>query len=96
MSFPFNYTAGLVLPLMGFWNTVIYVVTSWDAVKTLFHTAPRRVRPVSLTYMAGDMGRARNISSRGVSVREISPERRKRGHQRNSLSDSLKGLADAV
>ena len=96
MSFPFNYTAGLVLPLMGFWNTIIYIVTSWDAVKSLVSTAPSRVRPLSFMRTAGEMGRTRITSSGGVSVREVSPERTRRGHKRNSLSDSMKGLADAV
>ena len=96
MSFGLNYAAGLVLPLMGFWNTVIYIVTSWDAVKSLVHSAPSRVRSLSLIRAAGDMGRARTISSGGMSVREVSPERIRRGHKRNSLSDSMKGLADAV
>lgn len=36
VSFAFSIMAGLVLPLMGFWNAVIYIVTSWDAVKAMF------------------------------------------------------------
>jgi len=35
VSYGFNLAAGIVLPLMGFWNTVIYIVTSWDAVCAL-------------------------------------------------------------
>jgi hypothetical protein len=42
--FPLAYATGLVLPLMGFWNTVIYITTSWDAVNMLFgELRPRRV-----------------------------------------------------
>lgn len=32
----FAYIAGVVLSLMGFWNGVIYVVTSWRACQTMF------------------------------------------------------------
>ena len=34
--FPFAYASGLVLPLMGFWNSLIYIVTSWAACKALW------------------------------------------------------------
>ena len=33
--FGLDFSSGLVLPLQGFWNTVIYVVTSWAACKAL-------------------------------------------------------------
>lgn len=35
--------AGLVLPLMGFWNSVIYLLVSHDAIHDLFvrHVKPR-------------------------------------------------------
>ena len=36
VSLPFTYASGIVLPLMGFWNAVIYVTTSWAAVRLLF------------------------------------------------------------
>ena len=36
ISVPFTYASGIVLPLMGFWNSVIYVTTSWAAVRMLF------------------------------------------------------------
>ncbi|KAI4149823.1 MAG: hypothetical protein LQ340_004421 [Diploschistes diacapsis] len=35
-NFGIAYGAGFVLPLMGFWNTVIYVTISWDAVLDMF------------------------------------------------------------
>lgn len=35
-SFGMAYSTGLVLPLMGFWNAVIYTTISWDAVMDLF------------------------------------------------------------
>jgi hypothetical protein len=35
-NFGIAYVAGLVLPLQGFWNAVIYVTISWDAVMDMF------------------------------------------------------------
>ena len=32
---PSSYATSIVLPLMGFWNSVIYIVTSWRAVQDL-------------------------------------------------------------
>lgn len=39
VSVPFTYASAVVLPLMGFWNSVIYITTSWGACKTLFGRA---------------------------------------------------------
>ena len=36
MSVEYAYAAGVVLSLMGFWNSVIYIATSWRACKNLF------------------------------------------------------------
>ncbi len=36
VSVGFTYASGIVLPLMGFWNSVIYITTSWTAVRMLF------------------------------------------------------------
>lgn len=35
VSLPLEYISAFVLPLQGFWNAVIYMVTSWKACKTL-------------------------------------------------------------
>jgi len=35
-SLPLEYIAAFVLPLQGFWNAIIYVVTSWSACKLLW------------------------------------------------------------
>lgn len=35
ISLPLEYMSSLVLPLQGFWNAVIYVVTSWGACRHL-------------------------------------------------------------
>lgn len=38
VSVEYAYAAGVVLSLMGFWNSVIYIATSWRACKNLFAT----------------------------------------------------------
>lgn len=35
VSLPLEYMSAFVLPLQGFWNAVIYIVTSWKACKNL-------------------------------------------------------------
>ncbi|MCJ1243120.1 hypothetical protein MMC30_000317 [Trapelia coarctata] len=61
---PLAYAAGLVLPLMGFWNTVIYVTTSWSAIKSFF--PPSLPRPFShrkAGFQGRRMGRPRTLRS---------------------------------
>ena len=36
VSLPFSYGSAITIPLMGFWNSVIYTTTSWAAVRLLF------------------------------------------------------------
>ncbi|KAI9681430.1 MAG: hypothetical protein M1817_002714 [Caeruleum heppii] len=36
-NFPLNYTSSLVLPLQGFWNAIIYILTSLPACKALWY-----------------------------------------------------------
>ncbi|KIH88630.1 hypothetical protein SPBR_06954 [Sporothrix brasiliensis 5110] len=36
VSVPLEYMSSFVLPLQGFWNAIIYLVTSWKAVQTLW------------------------------------------------------------
>lgn len=86
--FSLNYAAGLVLPLMGFWNAVIYVTTSWGACRSLFdrHVA----RPLSFDGGASGSRRFRResiLSERGSTMYG--------SKHKASLSDSMKGLAEA-
>ncbi|KID95640.1 G-protein coupled receptor, partial [Metarhizium majus ARSEF 297] len=37
VSVPLQFMSAFVLPLQGFWNAVIYAVTSWGACKNVFH-----------------------------------------------------------
>ena len=43
ISVPYAYAAGVVLSLMGFWNSVIYITTSRAACKSLFSNLFRKL-----------------------------------------------------
>ncbi|CAG7944112.1 unnamed protein product [Penicillium salamii] len=43
-NFNLNYASSFVLPLQGFWNSLIYVSISWPAVKTLWSDIRKRIR----------------------------------------------------
>ncbi|MCJ1254764.1 hypothetical protein MMC24_002580 [Lignoscripta atroalba] len=81
-SFGLHYAAGLVLPLMGFWNTVIYITTSWSAVKALFTgTAPLSFRSMSVVERS-------RVMSLDAKSREESGLRRK-NRESDSMSDDI-------
>lgn len=50
-DYPLEYMSAFVLPLQGFWNAIIYVVTSWKACRMLwddiFHSNPKPSRKAS-------------------------------------------------
>ncbi|KAI1505875.1 hypothetical protein F5X99DRAFT_173629 [Biscogniauxia marginata] len=52
ISVPLEMISAVVLPLQGFWNAIIYIVTSWSAVKMFFTDLGRhsRQRPLSTNY----------------------------------------------
>lgn len=82
ISVPFTYASAVVLPLMGFWNFVIYVTTSWSACRLLFQRlfGSGKVKAAALRKLS----RPRHESQQINSTRKIRSE---------SLSDSMKGLA---
>jgi hypothetical protein len=55
VSLPLEFMSSLVLPLQGFWNALIYIVTSWSACKTLFGDimacAPKARRPNATNFL---------------------------------------------
>lgn len=59
INFALEYLSALVLPLQGFWNAVIYAVTSWAAVKEVF----------GMWAMAVGCGGGRSRSRRGSGKR---------------------------
>ncbi|MCJ1231532.1 hypothetical protein MMC12_008209 [Toensbergia leucococca] len=79
VSFPFSYASSLVLPLMGFWNTVIYIGTSWAACRTLYQTFLNRRQKHALLPL-GSSPQSKHFASRNS----------KRG--RGSFSSSMRGL----
>ncbi|KAK1141971.1 hypothetical protein N8T08_008294 [Aspergillus melleus] len=40
-SFVLNYLSSFVLPLQGFWNSIVYISISWPAFKSAFHRLRR-------------------------------------------------------
>ncbi|KAH7152904.1 hypothetical protein EDB81DRAFT_648448 [Dactylonectria macrodidyma] len=53
-SIPLEFMSAFVLPLQGFWNAIIYMVTSWSAVKNLV-TDLRMGRRPDVTELVGGM-----------------------------------------
>ena len=45
VSVPLEYMSAFVLPLQGFWNAIIYIVTSWKACKMLVDDVKHARRP---------------------------------------------------
>ena len=78
VSVDYAYAAGIVLSLMGFWNSVIYIATSHHACKVLFEGIFKRGSCVS----GGDCGMS---EGRGSMVL--------RSKGRASWGDSVEGLA---
>ncbi|KAK5995877.1 hypothetical protein PT974_04295 [Cladobotryum mycophilum] len=52
---PLEFMSAFVLPLQGFWNAVIYIVTSWNACKNLVSDLRQGRRP-AVTELVGGMG----------------------------------------
>jgi len=82
ISVPFTYASAVVLPLMGFWNFVIYVTTSWAACKLLANSV-----------FGGGRARAAAAGRLLRSVAEPKPVNTSRKSRSESLSDSMRGLA---
>ncbi|MCJ1475435.1 hypothetical protein MMC13_004097 [Lambiella insularis] len=96
ISFSYNYAGGLVLPLMGFWNSVIYTATSWDAVQSLFADSRSPCGGLFGPSLRGRVGRPQTL---GLEMgRPTSLGSRERDSHlpvigRGSSTDSIKRLA---
>lgn len=78
ISVPFTFASAIVLPLMGFWNSVIYITTSWTACKSLIRGDPSPSKH--------DLrGRSRRKSEQRAEVENKRSEA--------SVSDSMRRLA---
>jgi len=82
ISVPVTYASAVVLPLMGFWNFVIYVTTSWAACKLLANNlfGGGRARAAAARRLSRSVAEPKQVNT----VRKIRSE---------SLSDSMRGLA---
>lgn len=60
-SIPLEFMSAIVLPLQGFWNAVIYIVTSWSACKYFFsemrHRSKSSEKRTSNSHSGGITGR---------------------------------------
>lgn len=81
-SFALSYLEGLTIPLQGFWNCVIYVVTSMDAVKALWVMATSTITHAVL----GTLGNERRPSW------ESALQRARRKRREMSLVNTEEGL----
>lgn len=53
VSIPLEFMSAFVLPLQGFWNAAIYIVTSWKATKMFISDLGHRtkhIEPIRYTY----------------------------------------------
>ena len=92
VSFSLTIVAGLVLPLMGFWNSVIYPIISRDAVRDLLAKYVRLPLDIhGSPAMKGEdsMGKSRTLAS----VDPTGEFDMGRGKSDGSLGDSINGLA---
>lgn len=64
MNLTLEYMSAFVLPLQGFWNAVIYIVTSWSACTLLWHDLFLSRRPV--TELIGQGGTRASYQPGGV------------------------------
>ena len=87
-SFGLDFSAAITMPLMGFWNAVIYTTASWTTVKWLFVSG--LVRP--------DSSCCREVIGRGTNGRLELPSFKDREDYplrviRVSLAERLQAMA---
>ncbi|KAK0738059.1 hypothetical protein B0T18DRAFT_333868 [Schizothecium vesticola] len=82
ISKPLFYASAFVLPLQGFWNAIIYMVTSWSACKSFWETV------VSIVWRSGSRRPIIEITSVGRS-RDTRPIGSKwgKGEETTSMED---------
>ena len=83
VSVSFTYASGVVLPLLGFWNAVIYTTTSWAAVCMLFSGKLRgndAISRSSTTVIGRPSMNRRRTGSVSDSVRGLKPAAMESGY----------------
>lgn len=91
-SVPLEFMSAFVLPLQGFWNAVIYAVTSWSACVEFFDTLRFGRKPDVPEFVVGRRGGDKGLS---VHQRRRSQFRSPAGSSRTFASDSTTELAKA-
>jgi hypothetical protein len=79
--------SAFVLPLQGFWNAVIYIVTSWSACKNILSDLGQARRPGVTQLIVG--ARDENFNKEQA----ISMSRTLQGVKKNADSESMTELA---
>ncbi|TWU74687.1 hypothetical protein ED733_004630 [Metarhizium rileyi] len=92
LCIPLEFMSAFVLPLQGFWNAVIYAVTSWSACRELFEDLTSRKKSVPSELSGGRHGRDTNEygNSHRPNMFRSPP-----GSSRTFASDSTSELAKA-
>ena len=92
VSYGLNFAAALVLPLMGFWNAVIYITTSWVACRGLFKKVKgihNPYRPQTRSYSIGWGTSGRKTKLELDDAASLTRKQRE-SHEARSEGDSLK------
>lgn len=84
-----EFMSAFVLPLQGFWNAIIYAITSWKACKNLWGDLRQRRRPGVAQIVAGAQSEDSNEGQANSTSRN--PWRMKR----NGESESMTELANS-
>lgn len=85
VSYPLNFVSAIVLPLMGFWNAIIYFVTTRAVCKAIFWDLADRWAPKKKPTLTRSPRLSQSITQ--------SLEMRRSKDAAGSMSDSLTGLA---
>ncbi|TDZ21458.1 G-protein coupled receptor 1 [Colletotrichum sidae] len=79
-STPLAFMSAFVLPLQGFWNALIYVVTSWKACKTLWTDIRYSSRRPDVTDLVGSFRHSDQFKI-------PSPSRKKKTYETESMTE---------
>jgi hypothetical protein len=92
-SLVLEYMSAFVLPLQGFWNSIIYIVTTWSAVKNLASDLKLGRRMDVKEFVVG-MAPAMNHNHASQSHRHSQGAFRVGHRSRNVETESMKELAE--
>lgn len=107
--FALDFTSSLVLPLQGFWNLVIYVVTSWAACRALWndsvascaarrqrHSGALKMQPLGSGNLRPQTGRDPYPLSPRESNQWVRKETHVNGRASDADSETIRERADIV